>query len=472
MGLRDYAKKRNFQKTAEPRGSRARKTHSELHFVIQKHAARRLHYDFRLELDGTLKSWAVPKGPSLDPEQKRLAVQVEDHPVEYQTFEGTIPQGEYGGGSVMLWDRGTWRPLNSPREGLRKGSLIFDLEGERLHGRWHLVRTKDEKNWLLIKGKDQFASKGKDKTFLEKENRSVASLRTMEQIAHGEGTARAELTNPTKILYPDVKITKQDLADYYEKVADRMLPLIKDRPLMLLRCADGRGKSCFIQKKWTKGLPDSFEKIPNPLGDPDPMITVRSREGIIDFAQIAALEVHIWGSRTTALETPDLLVFDLDPDPAVEWKKVVDTAFLLRDRLKTMDLKSFVKTSGGKGLHVEVPLAPRLSWDQVKQFARAFSEDLVNRNPELLIATMTKKKRTNKIFIDYFRNARGSTAIAPYSPRAREGAAIAMPISWQDLRKGIHPDTFRLREILNGKQKIPRNPWTGIDSLLQLPRRP
>src|SRR6478609_5074226 len=190
VALEAYRKKRKFGVTPEPRGRKG--PAGGYRYVIQKHAARRLHYDLRLELDGIMKSWAVTRGPSLDPDEKRLAVQVEDHPVEYNTFEGTIPEGEYGGGTVMIWDRGTWTPEGDPHKALAKGHLVFDLDGEKLHGRWHLVRMRTRErdrhdNWLLIKGKDEEARGPRDKDILEEQSRSVVSRRSIEEIAAGKG---------------------------------------------------------------------------------------------------------------------------------------------------------------------------------------------------------------------------------------------------------------------------------------------
>ncbi len=190
MALETYRKKRQFDVTPEPRGRRG--PAGGRRYVIQKHAARRLHYDLRLELDGVMKSWAVTRGPSLDPDEKRLAVAVEDHPIEYNAFEGTIPRGEYGGGTVMIWDRGRWRPADDPRKGYAKGHLVFDLDGEKLRGRWHLVRMRARErdrheNWLLIKGKDEEARGRGDKDILEEKPRSVATGRSIAEIAAGQG---------------------------------------------------------------------------------------------------------------------------------------------------------------------------------------------------------------------------------------------------------------------------------------------
>src|SRR5580704_4432294 len=204
MGLQVYRKKRKFDVTPEPRGGAAKAKGKEKNkgnrFVVQKHAARRLHYDFRLELDGVMKSWAVTRGPSLVPGEKRLAVHVEDHPIEYNTFEGTIPAGEYGGGTVMIWDRGRWIPQGDPHKGYAKGHLDFVLEGEKLHGRWHLVRMRSRdrdrhENWLLIKGRDEEARSGHDEDILEEEPLSAVTGRSIDEIAAGKGKKRVWHSN-------------------------------------------------------------------------------------------------------------------------------------------------------------------------------------------------------------------------------------------------------------------------------------
>ena len=197
MALEIYRRKRKFDVTSEPRGRKAARGGN--HYVIQKHAATRLHYDLRLELDGVMKSWAVTRGPSLDPTEKRLAVQVEDHPIEYNSFEGTIPEGEYGGGTVMIWDRGRWFPEGDPHRGLAKGHLEFTLDGEKLHGRWHLIRMRSERdrheNWLLIKGKDEASRSERNGDILQEEPLSVATGRSMDEIAAGKGRKRVWHSN-------------------------------------------------------------------------------------------------------------------------------------------------------------------------------------------------------------------------------------------------------------------------------------
>ena len=820
MGLQRYREKRDFQKTKEPRGKRRQR--AGFSYVIQKHAASHLHYDFRLELDGVLLSWAVPKGPSLDPATKRLAMQTEDHPVEYGSFEGTIPKGEYGGGTVMVWDQGTWEPEGDARDQYAKGRLSFELHGKKLKGSWHLVRTKardqgDKRSWLLFKGTDTGARPG-DGAIVEEKPNSAKTGRTLEQIAADAGAVwhsnrkasranghdassrmrkpvaparatrrrtttkvserargrllpRAELarvagakrkalpraiepalatlvseapsgddwlqelkfdgyrllirvddgkvtiwsrngkdwneripvlarafgeldiesavfdgeavalnedgisnfqllqnslgdeqaaekivyyafdllyangydlrtaplegrktllkkllgavpeqsqirlsdhvlgsgaefferacglglegivakrrdstysagrtrewlkvkclnrqefviggytepsgsrghlgalllgdyagkkliyrgkvgtgftrktlkelheqlvdlerktppfqqpprgpdargvhwvkpvliaevdftclteeglmrhptfrglrtdksahevvlerpastpaaetettdrprapragarstfrlTNPERVLYREQGITKNELAEYYAAVGEWMLPHVADRPLTLVRCPEGYDKQCFFQKHAKESLPDGVRPIP--IADKDGQAQYTAIDdvvGLLGLVQMGVLEIHTWGAHADNPEKPDLLVFDLDPDPELSWAKVVDAAKLLRARLEALDLQSFVKTTGGKGLHVCVPVARRLDWDRAKEFCRRFSERIVREDPDHYVATMSKARRKGKIFIDFFRNSRGATFIAPYSTRAPE----------------------------------------------------
>lgn len=452
--LATYRAKRDFSRTAEPSGDHeVRAGHS---FVIQKHAARRLHYDFRLELDGVLLSWSVPKGPSLAPKERRLAVRTEDHPLDYAGFEGIIPKGQYGGGTVVVWDRGSWDPEGDPRAGMTAGKLTFTLHGEKLHGRWHLVRTKPQgkqETWILFKGRDDAADDKRD--IVEDSPASVVSGRTIDEVAanpertwtsdrampsHDVGTALAqlglgvELTNLDKVLYPDDHITKGQLLAYLAVVSERMLPHVANRPLMLVRCPNGIGKPCWHQK---------HEK-----GDAsDASITVRDMRGLVALAQLGSLEIHTWGSRAPDLEHPDVMVLDLDPDDSLPWKEVALAAFDVRTRLRAVGLDSLVKTTGGKGLHVVVPLSGKPTWDEVKAWTKAFAEQLERDDPKTYSSTMGKANRKGRIYVDYVRNSRGATFIAPYSPRARKGAPISTPIDWEELARGVDPAAFTMAAV-------------------------
>ena len=751
----DYKRKRNFQKTAEPAGTK--QLRPGYRYLIQKHAARRLHYDFRLELDGVLKSWAVPKEPSYDPHDKRLAVQTEDHPLDYATFEGVIPKGQYGGGTVVLWDTGSWKPIGDPHEGLKKGKLEFEITGDRLNGQWALVRMGRplgaRQNWLLIKKRDEraataeenesesepvlhgklspqlatlvdkapagegwihetkfdgyrilafkqgddvklFTRSGNDytakfpsvaksvkllnsdcaifdgevavvkedgttdfqalqnslkqnlpatveyfifdllvyggedvrdlplserkklleKVFPLKKKRGEVGDCKLSPYVQGNGpevfetacqlglegiiskkldspyqSARSlnwqkvkcvkrqefviggysepggsrshfgslmlgyhdqagdliyagnvgtgfteaslkeistklnkletkrcpfkktppkargqhwvkpelvgevqfhqwtnenilrqasfkglrtdkaakneslevegvKLTHPDKVLFKDQALTKNDLADYYGVVANRMLPLLVRRPLSLVRCPAGSGKPCFFQRhpretmgKLIKGFKDGGETLAYIEGLP----------GLLSLVQFGALEIHPWGSTLQSIDKPDFMTFDLDPAPDVEWAEVVDLALLLRGSLEAIGLKSFVKTSGGKGLHIVVPIRPEKKWDEVKAFTKAVSEALEKNEPNRFVATMSKAKRTGRIFIDYLRNARSATSVAAFSSRAKPNAPVSMPIAWEDLEEGVESQSFTVARIL--KEGLPkRDPWKNF----------
>jgi bifunctional non-homologous end joining protein LigD len=839
MGLEEYRHKRNFGKSPEPRGENADRPRPELRFVVQKHAATRLHYDLRLELDGVLKSWAVPKGPGTMPGDKHLAVHVEDHPLEYGEFEGVIPQGEYGGGTVLLWDRGTWEPLDDPHKGYGRGELKFLLHGHKLKGKWTLVRLRprdakpgeEDKNWLLIKGRDS----GRDSAAPDQDqesDRSVATGRTMEEIARqkdnvwhssqseagvrgrpgvpedlsrlpgavpgeqpqsmspqlaaltpeppegegwlheikydgyrllcivrnsqarmisrsgqdwtarfkeiavraaslgecildgeivvlgpggtsdfqslqnlfkGQGTgepvyyvfdlpycsgfdltrvplfkrkeilqellaqetgsirysdhiigrggevfrnacrlglegiiskradslyrsgrsaswlkikcskrqefviggftepggarsgfgallvgyyeegilcyagrvgtgftermlknlsgrltgletetppfadpprgrdakgvhwvtpdlvaevefaewtregvlrhpafkglredknprevtretaqplqqvestdrtkgaqrraasaanrvAGVRVSNPARKVFPVAGITKFEVAAFYEAIAGQVLPHITGRPLTVIRCPEGVGGQCFYQKHLYDNLPPSIFGVEiMEKGKQVVYILIKDLEGLIGLVQMGVIELHPWGSRAEALELPDTMIFDLDPDPAVEWKDVAEGAGLIRKRLEALGLRSFVKTSGGKGLHIVVPLEPKADWDEVKAFAGGVARGLARSHRDRFVATMSKSKRTGKVFIDYFRNSRGATSVAAFSLRAREGAPVSTPVEWAELH-GIRPDTFTLRTLRKRIDALERDPWEGYFSVRQ-----
>lgn len=521
MGLKEYQRKRHFERTPEPSGKR--RAGQGRSFVVQKHAASRLHYDFRLELEGVLKSWAVPKGPSLDPRIKRLAMQVEDHPVEYGSFEGVIPQGEYGGGTVMLWDQGEWEPVGDPQEGYREGKLKFKLYGAKLRGGWMLVRThgrsprdRGERQWLLFKERDEEAKPEGQGDILQESPRSVATGRDLDEIAarsdrvwssrpSGNGhskpskarkssaqsartgpsqgrasigsslhDARAELfagvrlTHPDKLLYPKQGITKLALANYYQAIADWILPHLKDRPLVLVRCPEGEGKECFYQKHPLRGTPDALRQVPvREKSSTKPYVIVDDVAGLIALAQIGALEIHAWGSRLDRLEQPDRLIFDLDPDPKVSWELVVASARQVREFLQELGLESFVKTTGGKGLHLVVPIDRRHDWDEAKGFCKQVAELIVTADPEHYTANMSKAARPGKIFLDYLRNGRGATAIVPYSTRARPSAPVSTPLTWSELSTRIHSDTYTVRNLQRRLSSLKCDPWEAIGTVRQ-----
>ncbi len=842
--LEQYHRKRRFERTPEPRGREHKASRAGGSFVIQKHAARRLHYDFRLELDGVLKSWAVPRGPSLDPAEKRLAVHTEDHPLEYGGFEGVIPQGEYGGGTVLLWDRGRWTPRGDPREAYRRGRLTFDLEGERLHGRWHLVRSASSRRrsgagpgkeeWLLIKGKDEHARPGHGSSVVDEATTSVESgldldriaalrsrlwssedgevqvdapprldpstlpgarrartpselepvlarlvarppegdawlhelkldgyrllarverdgvrlltrtgrdwtarfpavaealrgLRVEEAVVDGEvavllpdgrtsfqalqhllssapGRARGELvffafdllrldgwdlratplierkralrallepapplvrfsehvvghgpelleracalraegivskrvggaykagrggewlkvkclarqelviggftepggsrgglgallvgyhdadghlryagrvgtgftaatlralrarleplqrerspfagrvprtptrvhwveprlvaevsftewtdegllrhpsfqglrddkdprdvvregpssppdetplrpsvttegrvrrrgrvvevagvtiSSPEKLLYPELQVTKEELATYYAAIADWALPRLGRRPLTLVRCPGGCGKKCFYQKHGNKTIHPDVPRIPLHGDDEEPYIYVETLEQLTRLVQLNVLEFHVWGSTVDDVHKADTLVFDLDPDEGLPFSRVADAAKEVRDRLGELGLPSFCKTTGGKGLHVVAPIRPTLGWDDVKQFTKALSEEFARRHPERYTSKITKISRRGRVFIDYLRNQWDATAIGAYSARARPGATVSVPVRWDEVTGSLDPAQYNVRSVPHRLAHLQADPWADLDA--------
>jgi bifunctional non-homologous end joining protein LigD len=532
--LSDYNKKRDFTLTREPRGKVARKRAAAGPiFVVQKHAASHLHYDFRLEHNGVLLSWAVPKGPSVRAGERRLAMRTEDHPLDYATFEGTIPEGEYGGGRVLVWDYGTWEVDGDAERQVEAGRLTFALQGKKLHGRFHLVRSKGEgkrERWLLFKGKDAGAH---DIDIVEERPESVLSGNTIDQVgdavwhsnrvekrktrtsvearaAAGEPNVAARatvrepkkvagaksprgkrkasddgaedpvlqairglklgfpLTNLEKVLYAEQGLRKADLIAYYAAVAPRMLPHVQNRPLVLVRCPDGQGHKCFYQKHFEKRPPRAIHQVTIDESEKQGRYGyVRDRIGLAALAQLGVLEIHLWGCHVDRVEKPDLFVFDLDPDEDLPWQRVVSAAQSMRERLSALSLQSFVKTTGGKGLHVVVPIVRKLSWDEHKAVSYAIVSDLARSEPELYVTNMSKKQRTGKIFLDYLRNGRGATAIAPYSTRARAGALVATPLRWEELADGARPSDFDVAGVVERLRVEKSDPWQGFFELSQ-----
>ncbi|QJQ94892.1 MULTISPECIES: DNA ligase D [Halomonadaceae] len=826
--LEEYRRKREFSGTPEPEGSvrKRRKRTSAPRFVIQKHAARRLHYDFRLEIDGVLKSWAIPKGPSVEIGEKRLAVETEDHPLDYADFEGVIPKGHYGAGRVIVWDTGRFHVEDDALEGYARGKLSVELEGSRLKGRWSLVRTKggDAKQWLLIKSRDDsdseqtpprpdedeqsiisgrgfdeldqperaapseapdaskvpyssaesthdlpdearqapfpelkplipqlvdevpkgdgwlhelkldgyrlLAEKRGDEIRLFTRNRNdwtarfpdltrqLAELacdnavidgevvvynsdgttdfqalqnalkdqeeaeldfvafdlpyfedhdltrvalperkallsrlldasRSMPNVTLGEGivgqgealmekvcemgvegvvskrldaryasgkqsswlktkcinndefviggytepqgerrhfgslllgyyegeqliycgrvgtgfsakalsslgaqlrdlqcesspfqrgperdisrlarwvnpeliaqvhyttwtrdgrlrhpsfqglredkrprqvkrdiperasmasrktpssssrTARpssskaspeVRLTSPDKILFDKHQLTKQDLADFYQDIGDWIMPYLVRRPLSLLRCPDGDTGECFFQKHPQSTFSDPVRTL---AIEDEEVLYIEDLAGLLTLVQYGVLEIHPWGSTIDDPDRPDSLTFDLDPGPGIAWPALVEAAKILRNILLTLGLNSFAKLSGSKGVHVVVPLTPQAEWREAKSFAKAISQRLAREMPDTFIATATKAKRHERIFIDYLRNSKGATSVACYSTRAKGEASVAVPIRWKELSPRLTPAHYRIDTLRSRLGSLRSDPWKG-----------
>jgi bifunctional non-homologous end joining protein LigD len=281
------------------------------------------------------------------------------------------------------------------------------------------------------------------------------------------------LTHPERVLYPEQGITKLDLARHYERVAEWMLPHVVDRPLTLVRCPQGRAKQCFYQKHASESVPSGLRvvEIMEKRKGLAPYYTLRDLSGTISLVQIGVLEVHVWGSRADRMEKPDRLVFDLDPGEGVPWARVVEAAHQLRARLAALDLDAFLKTTGGKGLHLVVPIERRHGWDEVEAFARAVANDLIREEPGRYLTSVSKAERSGRILIDVLRNARGSTWVAPYSTRARPGAPVSMPLEWDELSERLHSDAFSVSNVPARLTRRRVDPWRELSSLRQrLPR--
>lgn len=798
MSLKKYHTKRHFKRTPEPKGKINKK--SDHIFVVQKHAASHLHYDFRLAINGVLKSWAIPKGPCLDPSIKRLAVEVEDHPLEYATFEGEIPEHEYGAGSVIVWDYGTWIANDNLAKAYGNGSMNFNLEGSKLRGGWHLIKlhtSVSKPQWLLVKAKDEYAITLNEYDVIKEEPASVLSDKTLKlenrpkkqshdkvkkkvikskiisdeiflkfyspQLAtlstaipkgdqwiyetkfdgyrilayinqndvklitrnnqdwsnkfpvivtelkrlnlpftlldgevvvldtknisnfqalqniltmaksqthlhyfvfdlliynkkeimsipllerkntlkkvmsdhsshihyteHLEGDAKillksacgaglegimakdktspyhqmrtqhwlklkchqrqefivigytepsgsrkyfgalllayyddnkqlkfvghvgtgftyqslkmiyeklvlleqdvtpllkkphdpllrnvhwvkpeliieveftswtrdrilrhpsyqgvrmdkapqeitqevpinpknkfkANLTHPDKVLYRKLSITKKDLANYYDKISNLILPFIINRPLTLLRCPAGIQKKCFLQKNWTVGLPNGL--IATAITDKNEAtqyISINDKQGLIDLAQISVIEIHPWASQNNILDYPDQMIFDLDPDKDTKWHDLVDAVNILHMALDKLNLTNYIKLTGGKGMHVVIPLKGLQKYEEIKNFAKLMAQKLTKYYPTLFTDNMNLKGRKNKIFIDYFRNEKEATAISPFSPRQDDNASIAVPISWDNLNNYKNSKHYNIQTIDFYLKDYVANPW-------------
>lgn len=277
------------------------------------------------------------------------------------------------------------------------------------------------------------------------------------------------LTHPNKILDEASGTTKQQIAEYYLAVAEQMLPQIADRPLSVLRCPNGVGKKAFFQKHINTGLPEGVKNVSianKKTGKLEEFLTLNSAEGLVGMAQLAVLEIHPWGSKNDAVDQPDRIIFDLDPDEAIAWPVLAAAAQELRSSLRTLKLSSFVKTTGGKGLHVIVPIVPEMGWPAIKQFAHGVVLKMERDNPRLYTTNMSKAVRPNRIYLDYLRNDRESTAIAAFSTRARPGVPVAVPLDWKELQAAIRP-TFHVSDFSDWQKRLRRDPWQEMLRLKQ-----
>ncbi len=496
-GLDDYRAKRDFASTPEPEGPSAsdgegggRPGPGQRLFVVQHHRARRDHYDFRLEVDGVLVSWAMPKGPTLDPSVRSLAVHVEDHPMEYRDFEGVIPAGQYGGGDVIVWDRGTWVPsgTDDPGAAIRAGELHFDVFGEKLRGRFVLVRTRQERGraqWLMLHKHDDEAIAGWRPW---DHPRSVKTGRTNEEVASAPSAIwhsdrpleRAEvavpgavsggewkspsaselyaldrlghsgpwsvdgrelkLTNLDKVLFPprpgEEPVTKRELIRYYTTVAPAMLPYLVERPVNLHRYPNGSDRPGFWHKQAPEYAPEWLTRWryedASP-GDSGCYFVVDSVAALAWMANYAAIELHPWTSRVSDVHEPTWALVDIDPGSTSSTEDVLVLARLFRAGLEHLGVTGAPKLTGQRGVHIWIPVTAGYSFAETSAWVERLSRAVGATVPNLVSWTWQKNARNGLARLDYTQNAINKTLVAPYSVRPAPGAPVSAPISWEEL---------------------------------------
>ncbi|HVG17685.1 MAG TPA: non-homologous end-joining DNA ligase [Blastocatellia bacterium] len=481
MGLEEYKGKRNFKKTREPEGAKVKQT-GQRRFMIHEHHASILHFDFRMEIDEVAKSWSIPRGPSMNPKDRRLAVQVEDHPVEYMKFEGEIPEGEYGAGLSLIWDSGTFDAEGDPARGWDEGSLEFTLRGDKLKGGFVLFRMKGrERNgkpqWLLVKKKDEFADEGwelvqrdprgaisKRRAARDHERRVTRTKARADEAISGAaflrkreiegdltlkvGRKALEVTSLDKVYWPDEGYTKGDLLRYYLEVGKYIVPYLKDRPSILKRYPNGISGQMFFQHN-VESAPDVLrtERLESETGRMLNYGVYTDLASLIYLVNIGTVEQHPWHSRVSNLDRPDYVVFDLDPHGA-PFANVLQVALAMRDVLKSLKLTGYPKTSGSSGIHIYVPVRPRYEYQEVADFSEQVSIRVAEQLPK--IATVERKiaeRKKDQIYVDWQQNARGKSAASVYTVRAKPGATVSTPVTWQEISRGIEIADFTIESV-------------------------
>jgi bifunctional non-homologous end joining protein LigD len=496
--LGEYRSKRDFSRTPEPAGGQLGNDGAGRAFVVQRHRARRTHYDFRLEVDGVLASWAMPKGPTLDPSVRALAVHVEDHPIEYRDFEGVIPAGQYGGGDVIVWDRGTWEPARTgdPAAAISSGELHFDLFGEKLRGRFVLVRTRTEgkqEQWLMLHKHDDEAVEGWKP---DEHPRSVKSGRTNDEVAaspeavwhsdrpaaeaevrlgwdpptadeldaldglKAEGTwtlqgRELKLTNLDKVLFPgrpgEPPVTKRDLVRYFAGVAPVMLPYLAGRPVNLHRYPDGAERPGFWHKQVPDWAPDWMNRWRYQEageGESECYFVLDSVPAVAWMANYAAIELHAWTSRIPDVDQPTWALIDIDPGKNTKPEEVLLLARLYRDGLAHLKVHAGAKVTGQRGIHIWVPIVDGYSFPETSAWVEKLSRAVGATVPDLVSWTWQKSARGGKARLDYTQNAINKTLVAPYSTRPAPGAPVSAPIRWGELDEpDLRSDRWTVRTM-------------------------
>jgi bifunctional non-homologous end joining protein LigD len=512
--LTAYQRKRDFGRTPEPSGSTAvgpgpgaADPHAP-RFVVQLHRARRLHYDVRFEIGGVLASWAVPKGPTLDPDVRRTAVHVEDHPIEYLDFEGVIPSGQYGGGDVIVWDRGTWEPhaTDDPAAAVAAGELHADMHGHKLRGRLILVRRGSDRSgqdqWLLLHKHDEYAVSGWEPADYP---RSVLSGRTNDEVkadpariwrsdlpaaqacvAIGGRAAAAELaaagpsadeldalerlgaggpwkvfgrqlrlTNLDKVLFPGADgrppVTKREFIRYSARMAPVVVPYLAGRALNMHRFPQGAGTRGFWHKELPDHAPDWIGRWQNPAADPGEVTTylvVDEPAALVWAANFGALEWHAWTSRTDQPQLPTYALIDIDPGSATSFDDVLVLARLHRVALQHLGVAGQPKLTGQRGIQIWIPIERGPSYEETRGWTEQLSRAVGAAVPELVSWAWNVRERGGRARLDYTQNVVNKTLVAPYSPRAAAGAPVSAPIDWDELDDPeLRPDAFTIRDF-------------------------
>lgn len=502
--LEPYQKKRDFAQTPEPAGTTAGEQDGGRRFVVQRHRARQLHYDLRFEINGVLVSWAVPRGPTLDPKVKRLAVHVEDHPIEYLHFEGVIPGGQYGGGDVIVWDTGTWEPhaTDDPAAAVAAGELHADVYGQKLCGRFILIRRgrdqSGQEQWLLFHKRDEYAVEGWNpedypKSVLsgrtndevkadpermwrsdrpparasvalnpssrEVEGPSEEELAALDELGSG-GTwevfgRRLRLTNLGKEFFParpgEPPVTKREFIRYAARIAPVVLPYLAGRPLNMNRYPNGAGGKGFWHKQLPSHAPEWLPRWDKPdaaPGETSTYLVVDEPAALVWAANFGALEWHAWTARADRPRCPTYALIDIDPGTDTSWDDILVLARLHRTALEHLGVRAQPKVTGRRGIQIWIPVAPGPSFEEttawVEQLSRAVGEVV----PELVSWKWEKRDRGGRARLDYTQNAGHKTLVAPYSPRPAPGAPVSAPIEWDELDDpALRPDGFTIRTI-------------------------
>jgi bifunctional non-homologous end joining protein LigD len=520
--LHEYRAKRDFSVTSEPAGSEV--VASQGRFVVQRHRARRRHYDLRLEVDGVLVSWAVPKGPTMDPKARQLAVHVEDHPVEYFDFEGIIPKGEYGGGDVIVWDWGIWQPsgTDDPARAIESGELHFDLHGEKLAGRFVLVRSGAAQprgeQWLLIHKNDDYARPGWNP---EEHPRSVKSGRTNDEVAaapewmwrgdlpaseaavplvrtptwdppstdelaaldalgaKGRWTVQGHevaLTNLDKMLFPprdtEPPITKRDLIRYHALIAPYMLRYLADRPVNAHRFPNGVDRPGFWHKEVPDHAPDWLTRWHYTEARPGKTqcyAIIDSVAALVWMANYGAVELHPWTSSISDIHQPTWALIDIDPGSASSFDDVLVLARLYRVALEHLGVTAMPKVTGQRGVQIWVPVRPGYSFEDTRGWVEKLSRAIGYTVPELISWEWQKDRRKGLARLDYTQNTLNKTLVAPFSARPAAGAPVSVPIHWDELQDpNLVPDRWTIRTVLDRLREVgdPLAPLIGREQHL------